>query len=234
MRGHLQMRLGHPDQSEADYDKAIAAKPDDGWSWLGRGLARKRRNQTEPALADSRTERCPGTERGNRLGAQGEILGARDAGTKRPATLIGGRRWVAILSRFPGTSMRFSACTSTTSPAIARPAQTMWERFGKTSDPFIAALVAHASSLAPDCGVDAERVIALAEQAARAKPRDGWSLFTLGAALRRAGRFDQAITKFDQAASESPRHLHPADRRDAATNKTSLPGPLGERSRSRS
>ena len=46
------MRLGHPDQSEADYDKAIDARPDDGWSWLGRGLARKSRNQAEPALAD--------------------------------------------------------------------------------------------------------------------------------------------------------------------------------------
>ena len=72
--GHLRMRLGHPDQAEADYDKAIAAKPDDGWSWLGRGLARKSRNQAESASGGLIAERCTGTQRADRLGRAGRDL----------------------------------------------------------------------------------------------------------------------------------------------------------------
>ena len=48
------------------------------------------------------------------------------------------------------------------------------------------------------------RVVELAGRAARAKPRDGWSIYTLGAALRRVGRLDEAISKFDQAARVDP------------------------------
>ena len=46
------MKAGHPEKSEADYDQAIAVKPNDGWSWLGRGLARKQLGHTDEALAD--------------------------------------------------------------------------------------------------------------------------------------------------------------------------------------
>ena len=81
----------------------------------------------------------------------------------------------------------------------------MWERFSKTTDPFVAALLAHACSLESDCGVTAEHIVALAEQAVRARPDDGWTLSGLGAALRRAGRFEEAITKFDEATKASPR-----------------------------
>ena len=42
-RAHFRMRTGHPDQSEADYDRAIAVRRVDGWSWLGRGLAQATR-----------------------------------------------------------------------------------------------------------------------------------------------------------------------------------------------
>ncbi len=35
------MQTGHPEQAESDYGRAIAVKPDDAWSYLGRGLARK-------------------------------------------------------------------------------------------------------------------------------------------------------------------------------------------------
>ena len=53
----------------------------------------------------------------------------------------------------------------------------MIERFGKTSDPFIASLVAHAANLGPDSGVDPGRVVKLAEGAARTnRGTSGWSM----------------------------------------------------------
>ena len=77
--GYSSMRLGHPDQAETYYDKAIALKPNDGWSWLGRGLARKNRNRAEEALAD--LAQCAKLEPNVPAGwaASGEILGSLEA-----------------------------------------------------------------------------------------------------------------------------------------------------------
>ena len=80
----------------------------------------------------------------------------------------------------------------------------MLERFGATRDPFFASLVAHAATLGPDSGVDPGVVIKLAEQTARTNPQDGWLVYTVGAALRRAGRLDEAVTRLDQAARATP------------------------------
>jgi tetratricopeptide (TPR) repeat protein len=196
--------MGRPDQSEADYGKAIHAKPDDSWSWLGRGLARKKQNQTEPALEDLGRSVALEPNVSTGWGARGEILGAKGRWDEAAGDFA---RWSALGGDPVAIPWYFHALLrlyANDQPGYRQACATMWERFSKTSDPFIAALVAHACSLEPDCGMAAERVIALAEGAARAKPRDGWTLFTLGAALRRAGRFDEAITKFDEATNGSP------------------------------
>jgi WD40 repeat protein/tetratricopeptide (TPR) repeat protein/tRNA A-37 threonylcarbamoyl transferase component Bud32 len=204
-RGHLKMRMGHADQSEADYDKAIHARADDGWSWLGRGLARKKLNQVEPALADltRSVEFEPSVTTG--WAARGEILGAKGRWDEAARDFA---RWSALGGAPDAIPWYYHALLrvyENDQPGYRRACATMWERFSKTGDPFVASLVAHACSLEPECGVTAERVVALAEKAARAKPEDGWNLFTLGAALRRAGRFEEAIRKFDEATSASSR-----------------------------
>jgi eukaryotic-like serine/threonine-protein kinase len=204
-RGHLQMRTGHPDQSEADYDKAIHARPDDSWSWLGRGLARKKQNHTEPAIADLTRSVALEPKVTTGWGARGEILGGKGRWDEAASDFA---RWSALGGDPVAVPWYFHALLrvyAKDQPGYRQACATMWESFSKTTDPFIAALVAHACSLGPDCGVASERVIALAEQAARAKPRDGWALFTVGAALRRAERFDEAITKFDEAMTASTR-----------------------------
>jgi WD40 repeat protein/tRNA A-37 threonylcarbamoyl transferase component Bud32 len=203
-RGHVLMRLGHPDQSEADYEKAIHANPDDGWSWLGRGLALKSRNKGEAALLDfARSEALEPTVPAA-WGASGEILG----GLKRwDEAARAFDRWSALGGEPVAVAWYFHAALrlyASDEPGYRRACQAMLQRFGATRDPFVSSLVAHAATLGPDSGVDAARVVELAEQAARANPRDGWSLYTLGAALRRAGRLDEAVAKLDLAARVSP------------------------------
>jgi WD40 repeat protein/tetratricopeptide (TPR) repeat protein/tRNA A-37 threonylcarbamoyl transferase component Bud32 len=204
-RGHLLMRMGRPDQSEADYDKAIHAKADDSWSWLGRGLARKKQNQTEPALADLSRSVALEPRVATGWAARGEISGAKGRWDEAASDFA---RWSALGGEPVAIPWYFHTLLRVyvkDGPGYRQACTAMWDRFSKTSDPFIAALVAHACSLEPDCGVAIGRVIALAKQAARAKPVDGWTLFAFGAALRRAGRFDEAITRFDEATSASPR-----------------------------
>ncbi len=89
-------------------------------------------------------------------------------------------------------------------PGYRHACQEMINRFGTTTDPFVASLVAHACSLGNDSSVDLNHVIDLAGLAAHGKPRDGWSMYTLGAALRRAGRFNEAVSRLDQAARVEP------------------------------
>ncbi len=204
-RGCVRMKTGHPDQAEEDFDKAIHARPDDGWSWLGRGLARKRQNKSEPALDDlaRSVEIEPTAAIG--WGARGEILGIKGRWDEAARHLA---QWSALggeSSPIPWYFHTLLRAYTNDQPGYRQACATMWEHFNKTTDPFVAALLAHACSLEPDCGVTAEDIVALAEQAVRAKLDDGWTLFTLGAALRRAGRYEEAITKFDEAAKVSPR-----------------------------
>jgi tetratricopeptide (TPR) repeat protein len=204
-RGHLKMRMGHPDQSEADYDKAIHARTDDGWSWLGRGLARKKLNQIEPALSDLTQSVALEPKVATGWAARGEILGAKGRWDEAAGDFA---RWFALGGdpvAIPWYYHALLRAYAKDQPGYRQACATMWERFSKTSDPFVASLVAHACSLEPECGVAAESVIALAERAAGAKPEDGWNLFTLGAALRRAGRSQEAVAKFVEATFASPR-----------------------------
>ncbi len=203
--GHLQIKMGHPDQAEADFDKAIHATPDDGWSWLGRGLARKRQNKFEPALDDLARSVAMEPTAAIGWGARAEILGIKGRWDEAARHF---ERWFALggeSSAIPWYFHTLLRAYTNDQPGYRQACAAMWERLRKTTDPFVAALLAHACSLEPECNVRVEDIIALAEQAVRAKPADGWTLFTLGTALRRAGRFEEAITKFDEAAKVSPR-----------------------------
>jgi tetratricopeptide (TPR) repeat protein len=203
-RGHLRMRGGRPELAEADYDKAIEIQPDDGWSWLGRGLARKNRNQKEPALADLTRSVALEPKVASAWAMRGEILGTLIRWDEAAEAY---NRWSALggdpgpIPRYYHALLRLYAGDR---PGYRDACQAMMDRFGTTTDPFVASLAAHACSLGTDSGVDLDRVIDLAGRAARRKPNDGWSIYTLGAALRRAGRLNEAISTFDQAARVDP------------------------------
>ena len=198
------MRLGHPEQADTYYDKAIAANPDDAWSWLGRGHARKSRNQAEAALADF--AQCvklePNVPAG--WGMRGEILGSLGRWDEAASAF---ERWAGLggdqqpIPWYLHAALRLYAGDL---PGYRRACQTMLERFANASDPFHRSLVAHAATLSPDSGVDPSRAALLAEGAARTNMRDIWLVYAVGAALRRAGRADEAVTWLDQASGINP------------------------------
>ena len=207
-RGHISMRLGHPDQADGYYDKAIAANPDDGWSWLGRGQARKSRNQAEAALADlaHSVKLEPNVPAG--WGMRGEILGSLGRWDEAAVMF---ERWAGLggdqqaIPWYLHAALRLYAGDL---PGYRRACETMLERFATASDPFHRSLSCstqrRSSCSSPDSGIEPGRAVLLAEQAARTNMQDVWLVYTVGAALRRAGRVDEAVTWLDQASGIRP------------------------------
>jgi WD40 repeat protein/tRNA A-37 threonylcarbamoyl transferase component Bud32/Flp pilus assembly protein TadD len=77
-------------------------------------------------------------------------------------------------------------------------------RPGADSDPSLAREVAWLCALAPGGAADAARVVDLAEKAADLGPADGDGLACLGAALYRAGRYEEAARRLHEAAVLRP------------------------------
>jgi tetratricopeptide (TPR) repeat protein len=75
----------------------------------------------------------------------------------------------------------------------------MRSRFGGTAAPEVASRVVYACVMAPEAGVDPGRLVRLGETAL---PWVKGNARVLGAALYRAGRFDEAIRQFDEAHKE--------------------------------
>jgi hypothetical protein len=84
---------------------------------------------------------------------------------------------------------------------VRRVCEDLLKRFGKTTDPAQANIVAWSCVLVPDAVADREAPIRLAE-AALARWSEGEKsdvLNTLGAALYRAGRFEEAIRRLNES-----------------------------------
>ena len=86
---------------------------------------------------------------------------------------------------------------------IRRACEDLLRTFGNTTDPAQAHSVAWSCVLAPDAVADREAPVRLAEAALAGHPEGGRQrsdvLKTLGAALYRAGRFEDAIRRLDES-----------------------------------
>jgi WD40 repeat protein/tetratricopeptide (TPR) repeat protein len=84
---------------------------------------------------------------------------------------------------------------------VQRVCEDLLKRFGKTTDPAPANIVAWSCVLVPDAVADREAPIRLAEAALARWPEGerGDVLNTLGAALYRAGRFEEAIRRLNES-----------------------------------
>jgi hypothetical protein len=58
-------------------------------------------------------------------------------------------------------------------------------------------------TLSPESGADPDRIVSLAEDLLARSSRDHWHVNQLGAALYRAGRFEEAVTRLTEAAELS-------------------------------
>ncbi|MGE5193480.1 MAG: hypothetical protein ACM3U2_13385, partial [Deltaproteobacteria bacterium] len=87
----------------------------------------------------------------------------------------------------------------------------MLERFGQSDKPEVGQWVAWTGALVPGAVKDPRRLVKMAEMACASDPRNSSFTNSLGAALYRAGRFDEAIgrlndvsTAWEQAAAKPP------------------------------
>jgi tetratricopeptide (TPR) repeat protein len=203
-RGYSLMRLEKPEDAEVDFGKAIQINPNDGWSYLGRALARRERGHHENAFADL-TRAAELEPRVARTWSEmGEIDGLRshwDDAARDYAhwAELGGEPIVDDWYRH--ALLRLHARDR---EGYRRACRALWELFAQANDPFVASIAARACTLENGCGVPASDVVALAEKAWRAHPRDGWYLTTLGSALLRAGRIDDAIARYAEAQRVAP------------------------------
>jgi tetratricopeptide (TPR) repeat protein len=76
-------------------------------------------------------------------------------------------------------------------------------RFGDSNDPY-AYRVAHACSLAPGPSPFAPVVLKLAEAGVNRFPKAAWTRYDLGLVHYRAGRYEQAIERLNEAMGASP------------------------------
>jgi tetratricopeptide (TPR) repeat protein len=80
----------------------------------------------------------------------------------------------------------------------------MLQRFGRADDPDSGYWLAWTCALAPDAVADASRPVQLAEKAVAKEPKNLAYRRTLGAALYRAGRFDEAAKQLTEASTLDP------------------------------
>jgi Flp pilus assembly protein TadD len=88
-----------------------------------------------------------------------------------------------------------------------------FRKYRQTTDPYQANAVAWHCALAPGAVGDVDATLKLAELAAKGLPTDQkpLALNTLGAALYRAGRFEEAIRRFEEAIASRMGDTEPLD-----------------------
>jgi serine/threonine protein kinase/Flp pilus assembly protein TadD len=79
----------------------------------------------------------------------------------------------------------------------------MLRRFGKADDPDTAGWLSWTCVLTPKSGADPVQLVSLAKKASGKSPRDHWQVNRLGAALYRAGRFEEAVKLLTEATALS-------------------------------
>jgi WD40 repeat protein/tRNA A-37 threonylcarbamoyl transferase component Bud32/Flp pilus assembly protein TadD len=97
-------------------------------------------------------------------------------------------------------------------PAYRATCASAVERFGQALDPYTLNLLARTCALAPGAVSHAEEPVRWALAAVVARPLDPNLLNTLGATLYRAGRFDEASLRLEEAARIRGRDGSPVDR----------------------
>ena len=206
MLGDTHSTLGQWDTAVADYSQAIAMRAD-GWeAWYSRGDAYNELDQWEQAITNymKAVELNPNANVWNKLGnIHAEFsqwdLADRDFGNaieQDPEDLTGLRNHAILRLALGDPAGYRETCAD------------MILKFESTSDLFAAHRVAWACSQLPAAVADPEVLVRLAER--DVEESQGWDcLTTLGAVLYRAGRFEEAAARLDEAAAIDETVDHP-------------------------
>ena len=190
--------LGDWAGAEAAFGRVLDLEPDRWAAWMYRGMARRERGAVEEAVGDFNraVELAPKDARG--WSARGDARARLDRGKEAAADFaravelaasnVNSQRALALL-RLAGDDGKGYRTTCAD----------LLDRFGGATDPAVACAAARTCCLGPDAGVDAARVVHLAEGAVKADEKDANYRAALGVALFRKGDFDAAVQRLQEA-----------------------------------
>jgi tetratricopeptide (TPR) repeat protein len=185
-------------------DRLIAARPDQVAAYRRRGRAHAALGQPDQAIADDTKAIDLGADDWDvnldRAVAYAEAANWEKAAADYAAAVEHGAASARVLSQH--ALLRLAVGDT---KGYRRACADMVERFGRTENLKAANNTAWVCAYAPDAVTDPARVVELAEKVAARHPNKYATRNTLGAALFRAGRYDAAIRKLQQAMEAHPK-----------------------------
>ncbi len=197
-----------PDDLEL-YSLALTADPEAAWAYVGRGALLEKRGESKQATSDFRRA----TELYNGL------LDAASGDVQYPFLVSRGTLY-AKMGDYDNAATDFTKAAELQPDNFSFPYRgaltqlgagesegyrnscaSMLEQFAETEDPQTANFTAWSCALAADAVDDFSLPVGLAERAGGKDPSNVFHLNALGAVLYRAGRFDEALARLDEAES---------------------------------
>jgi len=196
-RAEFYLETKEYDKAFADYSAAIELEPDNAYAWCRRGRAHAQLGQFEKALADYSAAielqpnfLTPLYWRGQAHAELGQFekaaLDFAKAADLRPDDAVARYFHALVRLALSDAGGYRGTCAS------------MLESFGQTEDPKVANWVAWTCVLAPDALEDPGQAVRLARKAVGSDEQSDSFLDTLGAALYRAGQFEEAIKRLTE------------------------------------
>jgi WD40 repeat protein/serine/threonine protein kinase len=178
-------------------DRLLAAEPAQGRHYHRRGRARAALGQQERAVADYSQAIALG-------------VGGYEVWQDRARAYVAGGRWDRAAPDYRKAAELGAGPQELSTPArkrleagdtgeYRRACGVLLEAFGRTRDPAAANTIVSTCVLAPDAVPDPAGVVRLAEPAVAGAPANPVYLTALGAALYRAGQFDAALGRLNEA-----------------------------------
>jgi tetratricopeptide (TPR) repeat protein len=197
-RGLAYDNQGQWDKAVVDYTKVIELDPNYDLGWHGRGVVYQRLRQWDKAVADLSRAIELNPNNSGALWSRGVTYACLGQWDKATADLQktselkpdDGRPQFAHAQMLLGAGNTDSYCTACAS---------LMDRFGQTNDPSTANSTAWVCALVPNAVKEPDRLVQLAERAVASNPKSSSYLNTLGAALYRAGRFEAAVQRLQEA-----------------------------------
>jgi tetratricopeptide (TPR) repeat protein len=187
-------------QAADDFTRTLLLKPDYADAWYQRGVVQAQEGRFQQAIDDfSRS-----------LALQGDRT---EAYVERAQAHIALERWqdaardyARALAHDPQDvslwhGKAFAQLASRDTAAYRQTCADALGRWGAAGDSHTAVLLVWTCAVAAESGVDAERLVRLAQQLVSATPTEYLCARALGAALVRAGRYEEAVRELERAAS---------------------------------
>jgi WD40 repeat protein/tetratricopeptide (TPR) repeat protein len=196
LRGTIHAARPQWDKAIDAYTRAIDLGADGGAVWAERGFAHASLRHWDRAEADYLKAVEKGVEHWqvwNNLGwAQAE------QGRWDRAEASFARAFATAYQPWPWRSQALLCLRRGDADGYRKTCADLLGRFGESNNPVFDHQVARTCVLAADAGVDPGRVVQLAESGGPGITGDPWSRTTLGAALCRAGRYEEAVQRLNE------------------------------------